>query len=286
LIALAASALILACVLGLAAGPAAAAVVPNCPNSRDAVNGELPAFGRVGEGLAARVVVPERTRVAKLEVLIEGNQPQKRIAIDPIVGSTELTLPAGRAGEAIVSIYWEQDAGTLAACEGSEEFRLPVIPAGATAGDPQLPRLAGHYAVTKRYSRGAPEVIRPVWILTPRCSYFACNTRVRTAGGERGTFQLRANGEYRMDLDLGRSGVCHAEKVNRATGEVLRRKRIAKAWYVYRTVRLIPIKVGTSPTVIERFRGVALEEYEPTRWAKRFNCQPTTFKEIIRGVRK
>jgi hypothetical protein len=252
--------------------------LPPCPNSQDAVTDYFPAYGRVGEGFLISLEVPQRARVANMEIATSRRGGVTIETVEPAELWTKVIINPGPAGTLGLKFRWVQDLSTPKACRGSDEYQIPVIPKGATAGDPEQPRMDGRFAVTEHALTQKGTVSHPTWTLSPTCDYFGCRTRLRSSLGLRGAFLPTKDGDYELAKSRhpgGTSGTCIVEKTtkNTLTGEVLSSKviHIKRAFREEVRIQLNPKRVVGGE--IRAFAGTIHSTYFPTAAAERRGCR-------------
>jgi hypothetical protein len=263
---------------GATAGTSSAQTT-TCPSEIEAVSTFVPAYGRVGTGLALRLEAEDFTTISNVNVTI-GNEAG--VTATPVTlrgDSTQVVLPPPATGSAFnVTFAWDQDAGTQEACHGSNSYRLPLVPEGASAGKPTSARLHGHFEMRFVPTNYEGRVNRVRWTLRPRCEYFACTTDMRSSSGFRGVLKLRSRNTYRLDKKLGRSQEgCTVTRVTRSaiTGEVISSSTttIPRAWRmrVQHTLHVTRQKQGRAISVA----GTSISYFEPTPVARQKGCTKT-----------
>jgi hypothetical protein len=233
-----------------------------CPDETDALVTYPPDYIREGQSWVTTVETSGRS-VANAVLHVE-------TAPTPIVldnnGDGKLVMPpvASADREAVLVYEWDQDLGTQAACHGTDEYTVPIARAADTVGKASTGRLEGSYRA--RYTRGEGTA---TWRLSPTCDLLACNSRLRSSGGLRGTVKLRTNGTYSFTDDLGGIGECVVR--NNLTGEV----RTHRPAYVRH--RLIVFReTDESGSIASTVIGDVTDTYRPTRTARADGCTGTT----------
>lgn len=256
----------------------AAAALPTCPEASEILLLSAPKLSRVGEGIELRVQTIAPERVANVVVGLGSKGGSREVPVALTGGTTRVILDSGPKPdlEAEIGVEWDQDLATpAAACHGATAYALPNLPAGASVGDPQVPRFADRFMV-----RGGPPRRRwhEQWWLTPRCEYFGCRTRVGTT---RLFFLPDATGAYTMHENGGRVDTCKV-KWRRGYGP-WHTKRIRRAWRL--TIEYVLRPTVVLGGLIQAFRGKIFYYYEPTSYAERWHCKFGQFSEPMRGRR-
>ena len=170
----------------------------------------------------------------------------------------------GRGANFTLVYEWNQDVGTGTACHGLARHTVALASQKQSIGDPDTLRLQGSYRAS--YTRGEGSTI---WHLSPRCDYLACNARLRSNGGLRGTLKLRRDGTYAITDDLAGFGRCVV--VNNLTGN----RTVFEPAYTRH--RLIVLDEGSgSGAIARRFTGRVTDTYRATTAARRAGCTGTT----------
>jgi hypothetical protein len=263
-----------------AIAPAASiAAPPPCPANLNALGLRIPSYGRAGQSLAAEIFAnrPERISEVTIASVHEAEEVVTPVAITG--RKTTVVIPPNPVEpEFEVELRWKQGEGTAAACEGTVAYVIPIIPANATAGTPLAPRLVGRFRVVEHAVGPRRGVTKPVWLLKPRCHYFACATTVRSSLSLHGTFQLLANGGYELLTAYRPTLACEELSTHRI---VVRRG--------YRQVVRVRIEVSKSPLAnqVDSFVGTIDSHYEATPRARAKGCPRTAAHSVerIRGRR-
>jgi hypothetical protein len=263
---------------GATAGTSSAQTT-TCPTEIEAVSTFVPGYGRIGTGLALRLVAQDFTTISNVNVTIDNEAGVTATPVTLTGDSTQVVLPPPTTGDTFnVTFAWDQDAGTQEACHGTDSYRLPLVPEGAIVGKPTSARLRGHFEMrfVPRNYEGRVDRVR--WALHPRCEYFGCTTDVRSSSGFRGVLKLRSRNTYRLDKKLGRSQQsCTVTRVTRSaiTGEVISSTTttIPRAFRtrVQHTLHVTREKQGRAI----RLAGTSVFYYEPTPVARQKGCTKT-----------
>jgi hypothetical protein len=254
-------------ICGLATSSSAIATMSPCPDSLEALELQVPSYGRAGQSLPTAIIASNPQRVAKatLTTLEVEDETNTSLDISRYRTTAVISTPSVEP-ELTLILTWNQEEGTPAACRGFISYVIPVIPPFARAGTPLEPRLIGRFQVRETSIRPPRrKVVKPTWTFQPRCDYFACATRLRSTLSLRGVFKLLANGEYEL-LDTRRPRYACVE---RATQKVVARR-------AYREVLRVRIRVTKEPGVnqVHSFTGKIYTRYEATSRAQRKGCRP------------
>lgn len=267
---------------------------PACPNGEDKLLTYTPGYGQLAKSAVYRIELDEDeydTEVITNVVVTvdrDGGDPSAT-PVELRGPSTKIILVAPSQGARFtVTFDWDQDAGTAAACHGRDAYVLPLLPARADVGDPFAPRLDGRFRI-----RGEPYNYRGrrfhvVWTLQPTCDFFACSTRLRPTFGLRGSFQPRADSEYRLVRKNGIGGTCTVESTprNDATGQFLRRQTETIHRAYHREQRVDLRVLGTSKGAALTITGKITYTYRPTARARGKHCTHVVrYQDRITGRR-
>lgn len=264
---------------------------PNCPADELALQVESAGYARHGEGVAVTMVTPGSEAFSNVTGTMDSDEGSATtpLTVDPTSVETTAILTAPSHGTGFVlTVQWDQDAGTQRACHGTTVLTVPLVPPTATVGRPSVPRLQGRYRVSYRPINYSERSKPSVWRLTPNCEFFACSTQVRSTGGLRGRFRLRGRA-YRLTAHQGRTNdSCTVTRITRdaLTGEVLSRRTrtIPNAFKQRRTVRLRVTREADG--LIVAFSGETTAHAIPTPAARRRGCRRTfRYKDRIVGRR-
>jgi hypothetical protein len=265
-----------AALLALAAPPAQA--LPACPEHAAVLHLLAPEFTHVDSGIELQLRTAAPERVSNAVVRLQSRGDAQTVPVTLGGGRTRVILESGSAKDltASVGVEWDQDAqDPLAACHGSATQPLPNLPAGASAGDPRVPRFNGPFAV--RGGRGKRR-FHERWWMTPRCDYFGCRSWLGTTPL---SFVPDSTGAYRLYERRGRILTCSV-RWRRGFGP-WKTKVIPRAWRL--TVEYVVRPTRVRNGLIRAFRGRIFYFLEPTRYAARWNCLPATVADPLRGRR-
>jgi hypothetical protein len=258
----------------MAASPQTAAAqgpLPACPAAEEAVTTTVPSYARRGGSIA---VTAERDFEGpvnsvtlalgdRAETFFFGASDELRI-IRAVPGGSR-TLVAG--------FSWEQGTGTPAACAGSDQYSIPVIAPGAKAGNPEVARLSGRWAV--RYGRGGSDSpSRARWRLRPRCDVFGCRTVLRSNAGFRGTLKIDRLKRYRL-----------RERVKWGTCTVTYVSGREENFGIYAHVALILRVTRARNGVARALRGLRVERYDIPSDALGACNTPGKIRQSVRAKR-
>lgn len=246
------------------------ASLPTCPVAGEALSIRLPGYARANQGLPITVAVRRIPRVTDAAVSLHYGTKAEPTVIPLELNKHEMKIveTAGPAEPSLgVEVAWTQDAGTPAECRADLEYFLRVVPPNASAGNPLLPRLFGRFAVLER----GKMLRRPVWLLTPKCDFFACSVGVKSSAGLKGKFVLLANGSYVLERRLHPTGSCTVERSSALTGGLISKTKIKRAFNVIQEVRFKVVKSPRSNRV-DRFSGTFRTRYPATRYALSHGC--------------
>lgn len=251
------------------------AAPPPCPANLNALELRVPSYGRASQSFAAEIFAKRSERVSDVTIASVHEAEEVVTPVTLTRFKTTVVIPPGPVEpEFELELRWKQDEGTAAACEGAIAYVIPIIPASATAGTPLAPRLVGRFRVIEHsvspHRRG---VTKPVWLLKPRCRYFACTTTVRSSLHLHGTFQLLANGGYELLTAYPPTAACEELATHRI---VLRR--------AYRQVVRVRLEVSKDPLVnqVDSFVGTIHSHYEATPRARAKGCSRNGGRSVER----
>lgn len=261
-------------------GPSAANAaegLPSCPPPSKLVTTFLPAYAREGSGIEIELVA-QQSRVSSLSLTASNNQPTAVVAVPVEKARTPVVISAGPRGDLKLSVRWEQDLGSPAACVGSDDFTIPVVPPGVSVGRPIAPRLAGTFAMAGK--EVAPDRGRWdhwAWTFSPRCDLFACSTRLGWPGKTVGYLLPKMNGSYELSRSYQLTGseadcIIETIKRNHFTGEVTSRttRRYRHTYEARIRIELMPTKWRGDDAIA--FRGTAAEVWMPNERGRRKGC--------------
>jgi hypothetical protein len=263
-----------AALLASGAQIAGAATGVACSASQQIVSVTAPAYARQGADLTATVSAQDPARVTNATVaLLQGATTISSTPVTLTAASTGVPLTAPATGATLsVVVNWDQDAGAPAACSGASTVALPLIPAGAQAGKPGLPRLSGSFAVVERpYNyRAAPS--RPKWTFTPACDVFACGVDLESSQG------------LELPLALEKSGLYHGGHTYgaaiTATSCTVPHFHLYTIKNAYTSREDVYVRVRGSKTgAVTQISGSLVAVYTPTKAARKQGCD-----EVERAV--
>jgi hypothetical protein len=183
-----------------------------------------------------------------------------------------------------VSVDWDQDADSPAACHGHKAWTDPLVSHRAKVGDPNAPRVAGRYVVHYRPLNYSGKPTTEKWRVTPLCDYFGCSGRIHS-GGKTAKLRLISAARFTATGSLGNTHqTCSivTTVTNNFTGQQSRNTRtVPNAWVGTYTFSLKAVRTrhGRAITIT----GTWLDTERPTPSARRKGCTRTFhYRESVR----
>jgi hypothetical protein len=157
--------------------------VPACPDGQDEVTTFTQGYGKPGQTMVLRMQTDSDTitNASATVTAQDGSATTLPVELDLYGDATKIFVAAPAAGSAFtVTFAWDQDAGTSAACHGTDVYTDPLLPVDAVVGRPSAKRLQGRWRMRYRSISHPGQHVRTTWTLSPNCDYFGCDTRLRS----------------------------------------------------------------------------------------------------------
>jgi hypothetical protein len=218
-----------------AQGPAPAP--PACPDGEDKLTTFTQGYGKPAQSMVLRVQA-NSDEISNATVTVtaqDGTATTTAFEPDYYVDQIKVIVVAPASGSSFtVAFAWDQDAGSAAACHGTDIYTLPLLPVDAVVGTPTAKRLQGRWRMRYRPISYKGKRDKSTWTLTPKCDYFGCDTRMRSTGHLRGVVKLRPDDSYRFEVTDHAAGSCTVTKTAQSliTGQIISRRTttIRNAW--------------------------------------------------------
>ncbi len=241
-----------------------------CPSGQGILSATVPAYARQSTGLEVGIGVGDPTRVSDASVSVfSGAELISTTPVTLSASATVATVTAPSTGTTVsVIVTWDQDAGTPAGCSGVDLDEIPLISAYGSAGDPDLPRLAGTFDVIEtpvNYRAGATHA---QWLFNSACVYFACGSYLQSSGGIELPISLLASGAYAGATTYG-PALTGTPCTSRGADPV----EIKNAYTLAESVKLTV--TASAAGAVSEIAGTLTGTYTPTPAARRQGCRRT-----------